>query len=499
MIYLTFLLLVLAIFFSYKKLNNVSTRFMYGIILAWGLSFTSFILYLSKFNYYQNIISSFFSFSPGTWNYLVLTNFNPNLLIRLLNGGVILFNFSLLCFAVSFTRTSKRLRNNRIYTVITAISVAQLLFFDPTIQIWLQMSIVDMPTDLSAFFREAVTLLNQLFKYVNYAYLIIAFILMLNFYFNYPKIKFIKNYALYHILILAPVAIIHFLIFSWAPKNLVIATVLTGYYNYLQPNVSSYSFVFLIFPYLVILALTFMIYIMYRYNSIESYNRSHDIQINNSIDTASLGVKAFTHSLKNHLLAIQFEAEYLKGIHTDKESVYSLDLMLASCSKGMESITYAANKLQDISLNLHPQLLDVPVNEAIQRLNIDHTNLKLTLRSDENLPLCYVDSHYMSEVIYNLLENAVESLSKQAIGHIDVTLSESNNWAIIAIKDDGPGIAEENLEQIFSPFFTTKASVNNWGIGLSYCHKIVVGHDGKIVVESDPDHGTTFKIFLPVI
>lgn len=472
---------------------------MYGIILAWALSFTSFVLYLSKFNYYQNIISSFFSFSPGAWNYLVLTNFNPNLLIRLLNGGVLLFSFSLLCFAVSFTRTSRKLRNAPIYIAITVISVTQLLFFDPSVQIRLQMTIGDMPADLSAFFKEAIILLSQLFKYINYAYLIGSFLLMLNFYFNYPKIKFIKNYALFHILILASVAIIHFLIFSWAPKNLVIATVLDGYYNYLQPNVSSYSFVFRIFPYLVILALTFMVYIMYRYSSIEAYNKSHDIQINNSIDTASLGVKAFTHSLKNHLLAIQFEAEFLKDNKTDKESLHSLNLILASCSKGMESINYAANKLQAIKLNLQQQLLNIPVNEALARLNLEHSYLKVILHAEKELPLCYIDSYYMSEVIANLLENAVESLSKQSSGQITVTLSERNNWAIIAIHDDGPGIAEEHLEMVFSPFFTTKASVNNWGIGLSYCHKIVAGHDGKIIAESNSDHGTTFKIFLPVI
>lgn len=499
MIYLTLLLLVLAIFFSYKKLNHVSARFMYGIILAWGLSFTSFILYLSKFNYYHNIISSFFSFSPGTWNYLVLTNFNPDLLIRMLNGGVLLFHFSLLCFAISFTRTSKKLRNAPIYTIVTIISLIQLLFYDPWIQIGLQLMIADLPPSLSAFSKEAVIWLNQLFKYINYAYEIIALVLMLNFYFNYPKIKFIKNYALYHILILAPVAIIHFLIFSWAPKNLVIATVLSGYYNYLLPDIGSYPFIFVIFPYLVPIGLAFMIYIMYRYNSIEAYNKSHDIQINNSIDTASLGVKAFTHSLKNHLLAIQFEAEYLKEIHTDKESLYSLNLMLASCNKGMESITYAANKLQAIELNLQPHLLNVSVNEAVARLNLDPNHIKVHVRADEEPPLCYVDNHFMSEVIFNLLENAVESLSQQQSGSIDISISERNNWAILSIHDDGPGIAEEHLESIFSPFFTTKASVNNWGIGLSYCHKIVVGHDGKIIAESSKEQGTTFKIFLPVI
>jgi signal transduction histidine kinase len=60
-------------------------------------------------------------------------------------------------------------------------------------------------------------------------------------------------------------------------------------------------------------------------------------------------------------------------------------------------------------------------------------------------------------------------------------------------------VPAEHLDSIFSPFFTTKSSLTNWGIGLSYCHKIVAAHDGDITAESEPQKGTLFKIVLPTI
>jgi signal transduction histidine kinase len=69
---------------------------------------------------------------------------------------------------------------------------------------------------------------------------------------------------------------------------------------------------------------------------------------------------------------------------------------------------------------------------------------------------------------------------------------------IIEIEDTGPGISEENLKHIFEPFFTTKSEGKGTGLGLSVVYGIVENHGGTISARSDPGHGSTFTIELPV-
>jgi len=502
MIYFTLLFIVCTVLVTYRKRNSLSTWFMFGVILGWIVSFVSYTLYLSKFNYYYNIIHTFFNFSPGTWNYLVLTQFNAKMLIRMLNGGLLLFTGSLLCFAVSFTRTSRRQANAKLYAAIAVVSVVQFSFFDPGVQIWLQNLAGRLGQPSGEWLNKTTDWLEYAFRYAGYGMVAAAFGLLLNYYVNYPKIRFLKNYALYHILSLIPVVLIHFLLFSWAPKNLVIATYLEGYYNYQQPPIGAYPLTLYIFPYVVFVALTFLVYVMYKYNSIETYHKNHDVQINKSIDTASLGVRAFTHAVKNHLLAVRSEAEYLQEKHAgDSDTAYSLNLMLQSCSAAMESINDAVHKLKSIELNLQPCPLDAPVNQAVSRIRQAEHTVTVTVAGQRgpDIPLAYMDAQHMAETVYNILENAVESLAGTENGRISIQLGLQESWGMIAISDNGPGMPEEHLDMIFAPFFSTKPSINNWGIGLSYCHKIVTGHDGKISVESELGRGTTFRIYLPVI
>ncbi|CAH0118979.1 Adaptive-response sensory-kinase SasA [Paenibacillus sp. CECT 9249] len=500
MIYLTLIFLIFSLLFTYRRLNNQSIRFMYGIIVGWTVSFFCLILYLSKFNYYHNIINSIFNFSPGTWNYLVLTNFNTDLLIRLLNGGVILFHYSLLCFAVSFAGTRKKWNNKAIYPVITVISLAQIVFYDPAVNVWMQNAIGGLPEHAAAWSNSAVNAANNVFQYMKYIYILLTFALMIHDYLTYPKIRFLKNYALYHIYILVFVAVVHSMLFPWAPKNLVRATFLRGFYNYLQPPIGAYPLILSIFPYVVFMALALLAYIIYRYNSIEAYHKNHSMQINKSIDTASLGTRAFTHALKNHLLAVRAETEYLKDKHSgDGETTYSLKLIDDSVGQALDSIDFAARQLGSIELNLQPLSLSAPIGPAMARMRAEHEHIRIFYRSEAESALAYLDEKHMGEVVYNIFTNAAEAAEDKQRLQITVETKRQNGWGTISIADNGPGIPAEQLELIFSPFFTTKSSVTNWGIGLSFCHKIVEGHDGKITAESEPGQGTTFKIYLPLV
>ena len=114
-----------------------------------------------------------------------------------------------------------------------------------------------------------------------------------------------------------------------------------------------------------------------------------------------------------------------------------------------------------------------------------------------NIALRRVTKDQIHQVLVNLLMNAMDSLQgdqKQII----ITTRHSENQVLTVIEDTGQGIAPENLEQIFEPFFSTKPEVEGTGLGLYVSYMIIKKHNGEIQVESEIGKGSTFTISLPI-
>jgi len=75
---------------------------------------------------------------------------------------------------------------------------------------------------------------------------------------------------------------------------------------------------------------------------------------------------------------------------------------------------------------------------------------------------------------------------------------ESRNWLTLSLKDTGMGIAPDNLERVFEPFFTTRSRDGGTGLGLSVSYGIIADHGGFIEVDSQVGKGSIFTIWLPV-
>ena len=126
-------------------------------------------------------------------------------------------------------------------------------------------------------------------------------------------------------------------------------------------------------------------------------------------------------------------------------------------------------------------------------------DIKVFTRFDRDLPLSVVDPGQLQQVFLNLIVNAEQAM-KEAHGKgtlVIITEKQDNNIRI-SFQDDGPGITEENQAHMFEPFFTTKAPGEGTGLGLSLSRSIILEHDGNMSVESEPGHGATFIIELPI-
>jgi signal transduction histidine kinase len=102
----------------------------------------------------------------------------------------------------------------------------------------------------------------------------------------------------------------------------------------------------------------------------------------------------------------------------------------------------------------------------------------------------------MDQVFLNLLANAAQAIVGE--GAITIETRRDDEWAVLSITDTGPGIPPEILGRIFDPFFTTKPVGEGTGLGLSISYEIVKKHRGDIRVESQPGHGATFTVRVPL-
>ena len=104
------------------------------------------------------------------------------------------------------------------------------------------------------------------------------------------------------------------------------------------------------------------------------------------------------------------------------------------------------------------------------------------------------DKELIKSAVLNLIVNAFQAMDDNGI--LSICVIKNGNLCIISITDTGEGIEENDLENIFSPFFTTKQNGN--GLGLSQANKIIQAHFGQIEIRSQINKGTTFTITLPI-
>jgi len=118
---------------------------------------------------------------------------------------------------------------------------------------------------------------------------------------------------------------------------------------------------------------------------------------------------------------------------------------------------------------------------------------------EKTLPLIFSDPIALEQVLINLLVNASQAMDKPD-SSIELAVREGVGWSdrlIIEVKDNGQGMDDRTLQNLFKPFFTTKSSDKGTGLGLYVSRNLIEGMGGNIEVESKIGKGSAFRITLP--
>ena len=181
----------------------------------------------------------------------------------------------------------------------------------------------------------------------------------------------------------------------------------------------------------------------------------------------------------------------------------------AQVSRDIEKIVRATLRARDIVKGLMLFARQMPpkksrvdlnrlVNEALELLGprLSRGGIEVSRSLAPNLPQLTADPSQLLQVIVNLAVNAVQAMPSG--GKLDVSTLLAGDNVLIVVEDDGTGMSEEVLRQVFVPFFSTKDVGEGTGLGLSVVHGIVTSHGGSIRAESQPRRGTRFEVSLPI-
>ena len=213
--------------------------------------------------------------------------------------------------------------------------------------------------------------------------------------------------------------------------------------------------------------------------------------------------RSIAHEIKNPLTPIQLSTEHLERILMDRGSLPSSDL--ESC---LDTIKKQVRNLREIARGvstyaklpaLQPEQTD-PVAFLKSTMQPYRTSSPPGLSIEERYeeaPGISIDLRVMGRAMVNLIENALQAMSGPT-GTLTALVScdRDSGQVRLSIGDTGTGLSAEARKRLFEPYFSTKSS--GTGLGLAIVKQSVEAHGGRVEVESVPDEGTFFHVFIPV-
>jgi signal transduction histidine kinase len=183
----------------------------------------------------------------------------------------------------------------------------------------------------------------------------------------------------------------------------------------------------------------------------------------------------------------------------DREEIDDLVESLATAENRSKGLVKFVQTTKDLARIPEPSISEIRVDALFNRIKGFFKNDLKKLKIDFKLIQCKsdlvinADLEMIEQVLINLVKNATEAVKDSSRPKIKMMADQKDNLSVvISVSDNGPGIPEENLGNIFIPFFSTKKEGS--GIGLSLSRQIMKLHRGRIDVETEAGAGTTFTL-----
>ena len=212
--------------------------------------------------------------------------------------------------------------------------------------------------------------------------------------------------------------------------------------------------------------------------------------------------RRIAHEVKNPLTPIQLSAQrlrkkYLYTLESDKEV---FDLCTQTIINQVEELKRLVSEFSSFArmpiVQKSPNDLVEMVREILVFYEESHPYITFRQKAEQEIPRFHFDLKQMKRVLINLLENSISVLPEGGVIEIILSCDKEKQVALLVVKDNGPGVADEDKHRLFEPYFSTKKS--GTGLGLAIANTVVADHGGQIRVTDNLPTGAIFTVELPM-
>jgi two-component system nitrogen regulation sensor histidine kinase NtrY len=208
------------------------------------------------------------------------------------------------------------------------------------------------------------------------------------------------------------------------------------------------------------------------------------------------------HEIKNPLTPIQLSAQRLRKKYFEKSSDFDaiFDESTSVIVNEVTSLKHMVDEFSKFARLPTPQMARQSLHEVINDVTIlyrgAHKDVDLIVELDDDLPVLNFDREQLKRVMVNLLDNAIQAMQQKGRVWLSTKYDTKRRLAVVSVADEGPGIAPEDREKLFVPYFTRKKT--GTGLGLAIVRRIITDHEGQIHASQNQPKGAVFTFELPV-
>lgn len=493
LIILTICLVLMSAMLLLLKKSRESLYLM-GLCVSLMLEICGVMIFIAKKGGISLEVVHFLYFSKAVQTRLQYFLITLNQLGYLIAIGRFLFPLFLVEMALKLSMVPAIRRNGRLQLFAALVPVAMLILYFPPIYRILVAGNEALQKTFATLSRFWIDL-----------YLLFAIGLLLYELFSIT-LKFVRRQFVQVTLFLIALTGIYILYYNQDPGQVYRFYSYTTAWNkgigYLQISPSIHSYMLLVVVNVICSVLGF--YSLLTFTRGTYRENMEDVVMERKFDTAKIGASTFVHSMKNQLLSSRVIYKRIDQLYEQpeldtgklKEYIDTLRTVNDAMLLRMEEL-YRCVKTK--SIFMVPVEISDLVEDTLERFHGKYPEVTIQVEN-AGVERILADKVQLGEALYNLLVNAQEavlSVDKGEKGEVSLKIRNERLYTVIEVRDNGCGMAKHQIKKIFEPFYSSKNSNSNWGMGLYYVREIVKSHLGFMRVDSTEGEGSCFYILLP--
>ena len=394
------------------------------------------------------------------------------------------FPFFILLSAFSFSYFPLAIRMKRLWWALLVIPLLSLLIYIPD---FFKCFIAN-----ESWSVKAVVYASRIWIYIY----VIAALAAMAYEYHSRTSSFFRRRFLTKVMILGSLCIVYLLYANQDPAQIYLFYSNDYMWNlgllYLAPGISDGT-------YALVMSLSLIASILgcagtFKYIRVILDDEHEEIELRQKAHAASIGVGMFIHGTKNELLSSRILISRIERSGYSSSDLDELKVMNEKLIKRMDKLHSAISRS---SVHLDPAFLSDIIDDAGRKAAMACPGIQLAVRNDPRI-MILADPESLSEAISNIMVNGWEAnIANGSSDPVSVSVKIERLWVSISIQDSGTGIPKDIQKHIWEPFYSSKNSSSNWGMGMYFARRMIRMHLGSVRFETKAGDGTRFIILLP--